>query len=184
MRRLLSLGCVLIGLAGHLQAQVAPELAVPAMGVVVVDTDELYRATLMGQRMAADLDDRARVLQLENDEITAALTAEEQSLTDRRPTLDPEVFRQEAAEFDTRVQGIRRTRDAAIATFEATRAAAPRQFLELVRNVLGALMLERGAVAVLDQRLVFLSLSTVDITQDAIARIDDTFGEGSAVPDQ
>ena len=113
MRRLLSLGCVLIGLAGHLQAQVAPELTAPAMGVVVVDTDELYRATLMGQRMAADLDDRARVLQLENDEITAALTAEEQSLTDRRPTLDPEVFRQEAAEFDTRVQGIRRTRDAA-----------------------------------------------------------------------
>ena len=45
-------------------------------------------------------------------------------------------------------------------------------------------MLERGAVAVLDQRLVFLSLSTVDITQDAIARIDDTFGDGSAVPDQ
>ena len=106
------------------------------------------------------------------------------TLTDRRPTLDPEVFRAQAAEFDMRVQGIRRTRDAAIATFEAERSASPRQFLELVRNVLGELMLERGAVAVLDQRLVFLSLGTVDITQDAIARIDDTFGDGRSLPAQ
>ncbi len=184
MWRFVAFGCVLIGLAGNLQAQDAPQRAAPATGVVVVDTEELYRATLMGQRMVADLEVRRLALQSENVEITKALTAEEQSLTDRRPALDPEVFRQEAAEFDVRVQGIRRTRDAASATFEADRAAAPRQFLELVRNVLGALMLERGAVAVLDQRLVFLSLGTADITQDAIARIDDTFGDGSAVPEQ
>ncbi|MCO4848941.1 MAG: OmpH family outer membrane protein [Yoonia sp.] len=184
MLRLLSVGCVLIGLAGQLQAQDNTPSGAPMTGVVVVDTDELYRATLMGQRMVADLDERARALQSENDEITKALTAEERSLTDRRPTLDPEVFRAQAAEFDMRVQGIRRTRDAAIATFEAERSASPRQFLELVRNVLGELMLERGAVAVLDQRLVFLSLGTVDITQDAIARIDDTFGDGRSLPAQ
>lgn len=182
MRRLLSLGCVLIGLAGNLQAQDVAPLGVPVTGVVVVDTDELYRATLMGQRIAADLEERARVLQLENEQITKALTEEEQSLTVRRPTMDPNVFRKEAAEFDVRVQGIRRTRDAAIATFEAERGAGPRQFLELVRNVLGELMLERGAVAVLDQRIVFLSLSTVDITKDAITRIDTTFGDGSGLP--
>ncbi|MFT5649210.1 MAG: Skp family chaperone for outer membrane protein [Yoonia sp.] len=184
MRRLLSVCCVLIGLASNAQAQNNTPLGVPVTGVVVVDTDELYRATRMGQRTAADLEERARALQSENDEITQALTAEERSLTDRRPTLAPEVFRAQAAEFDVRVQGIRRTRDAAIATFEADRDAAPRQFLELVRNVLGELMLERGAVAVLDQRIVFLSLSTVDITQDAIVRIDDTFGDGGGLPPQ
>ena len=45
-------------------------------------------------------------------------------------------------------------------------------------------MLERGAVAVLDQRIVFLSLSAADITQDAILRIDDIFGDGSSLPAQ
>jgi len=41
-------------------------------------------------------------------------------------------------------------------------------------------MLERGAVAVLDQRIVFLSLGTADITNDAVARIDLALGDGAA----
>jgi len=93
--------------------------------------------------------------------------------------MDPVDFRAAAAEFDQRVQGIRRARDAAIAKFEADRDAAPRQFLEQVRSVLGDLMIERNAVALLDQRVVFLSLSTVDITQDAVQRIDAILGDGS-----
>jgi Skp family chaperone for outer membrane proteins len=167
-----------------MQAQNTAPLGVQTSSVVVVDTEELYRATLMGQRAVADFDARARALRAENDSITAALTAEEQALTELRPTLEPEAFRAQAAEFDVRVQGIRRTRDAAIATFEAERDAGPRVFLERVRNILGDLMLERGAVAVLDQRIVFLSLSTVDITKDAIVRIDATFDDGSALEDR
>ena len=184
MLRVLSLGCFLIGLAGNVQAQDSSYLTVPMTGIVVIDTDELYRATQMGQRIAADLEDRARAIQSENEAITKVLTAEEQSLTDRRPLLDPKIFRAQAADFDLRVQSIRRTRDVAIETFEAERDAGPRQFLELIRNVLGELMLERGAVAVLDQRIVFLSLSAADITQDAILRIDDIFGDGSSLPAQ
>ena len=148
-------------------------------GVVVIDTDVLFRGTLMGQRISAEFEERARVLQAENERITAALTAEEKSLTERRPAMDPTVFRQEAADFDTRVQGIRRARDAAIAAFEAERDAAPRIFLEKVRQTIGDLMLERGAVVVLDQRIVFLSLSSADITSDAIKRIDETLGDGA-----
>ncbi len=167
---------------GAVSSVVAQDAGVVTASVVVVDTDELYRATLLGQRITADLEERARALQAENDKITAALTAEEQQLTESRPTMSVEDFRAAAAEFDERVQGIRRSRDAAIAAFEADRDAGPRLFLEQVRNVLGDLMLERGAVAVLDQRIVFLSLSSVDITQSAIARIDETLGEGT--PDQ
>ena len=147
--------------------------------VVVFDQDVLYRDTQLGQRITSDLERRARALQAENEQITADLTAEEQQLTELRPTMDPVDFRAAAAEFDQRVQGIRRARDAAIAKFEADRDAAPRQFLEQVRSVLGDLMIERNAVALLDQRVVFLSLSTVDITQDAVQRIDAILGDGS-----
>ena len=176
----------LIGfLAGPVAAQQLPALGVPVSQVVVVDTDELFRATLYGKRVAADLAERARALQVENDRITADLTAEEQSLTERRPDMDPAAFRAEAAEFDSRVQGIRRARDAAIAAFEADRDNAPRLFLERVRTTLGELMVERGAVAMLDQRIVFLSLSSVDITKAAIARIDASLGDGTVdAPDQ
>ena len=77
--------------------------------------------------------------------------------------------------------GVRRARDAAIAAFEADRDAGPRVFLEAVGTILGDLMLERGAVAVLDQRIVFLSHSSVDMTAAAVARIDAVLGDGSTV---
>ncbi len=168
-------GCLAIaGLPMAAQQVVGTDTA----DVVVVDTDELFRATIYGRRVAADLDMRARALQAENERITADLTLEEKSLTERRPNMDPAAFRVEAAEFDTRVQGIRRSRDAAIAAFEAERESAPRLFLERVRTTLGELMVERGAVVMLDQRIVFLSLSRVDITLPAIARIDAILGDG------
>lgn len=169
-------GCLAV-VGAPIAAQQVADTSVP--DVVVIDTDELFRATIYGKRLAADLDTRARALQAENERITADLTSEEKSLTERRPTMDPAEFRKEAAEFDTRVQGIRRARDAAIAAFEAERERAPRLFLERVRTTLGELMVERGAVALLDQRIVFLSLSSVDITQPAIARIDADLGDGS-----
>ena len=166
-------------LAAPSLAQQAPNLGVPVSNVVVIDTDELYRSTLFGKRLAADLDNRARALQAENEQITADLTAEEKSLTERRGAMDPAAFRADAAEFDTRVQGIRRARDAAIAAFEADRDNAPRLFLEQVRTTLGTLMIERGAVAILDQRIVFLSLSSIDITKEAITRINADLGDGT-----
>ena len=161
-------------------AQEALPLGQSTSSVVLIDTDELFRRTLMGKRISAEFETRARDLQAENERITTALTAEEKSLTERRPTMDPVAFRKEAAEFDTRVQGIRRARDAAIASFEAERDAAPRAFLEKIRRIVGDLMLERGAVAVLDQRIVFLSLGSADITNDAVARIDLVLGDGAA----
>ncbi len=148
-------------------------------GVVVVDTDELFRTTIYGKRVTSELETRARALQAENDRITADLTSEEKSLTERRPNMDPAAFRVEAAEFDARVQGIRRSRDAAIAAFETDRENAPRLFMERVRTTLGELMVERGAVVMLNQNMVLLSLSRVDITNAAIARIDADLGDGS-----
>jgi Skp family chaperone for outer membrane proteins len=179
MRMRLFLVWVFLGFCTVVQAQ-----NIRQTDLVVIDTEELFRATRIGQRMTADLEDRARVLRDENERITRALTEEEQSLSQRRPAMDPATFRAQAAEFDSRVQGIRRTRDAAIANFEAERDTAPRQFLDQVRSVLGDMMLERGAVAILDQRVVFLSLSTADITSDAVARIDATFGDGTAPAEQ
>lgn len=172
------------GVASHAYAQTGPEQGEPISAVVVIDTDQLFRGTMMGQRVLADLDERARELQAENERITTALTAEEKSLTERRATMDAVAFRREAADFDTRVQGIRRARDAAIATFEAERDGAPRAFIEKIRSLVGDEMIARGAVAVLDQRIVFLSLSNVDITDAVIARIDDVWGDGTTPPAQ
>ena len=131
----------------------------------------------------------AEALSAENDRIVEALTEEERSLTERRPRMTPEAFRAEAEAFDTKVQEIRRARDAKEVALQNARGTAREQFFEQTRGLIGGLMVERGGAVILDRRTVFLALSAIDITQDSITLIDATLmtdpggatGDGDAI---
>ena len=151
--------------------------------MLIVDTERLYLDSEYGQRIRVALDERARALQSENERIEQQLIAEEQSLTERRPAMSVEAFRAEAEAFDTKVQEIRRARDAAINALEQARIVARDQFYDDVRTVVGQLMLERGAVVLLDRRTVYLAVGSADITAEAVRRIDEALVEGEAQDD-
>jgi Skp family chaperone for outer membrane proteins len=146
--------------------------------VLIIDSERLFFETLYGRRITADMAERTAALQAENDAIVEDLTEEERSLTQRRATLSAEDFRAEAAAFDTRVQEVRRDRDAKNSELAAEALRARAEFEERVQAVVGALMLERGAVMVLEQRNVVLSVRAANLTDDAIARIDEVLGDG------
>ncbi len=160
-------------------------LALPAAAqptqpqILIIDSDRLFFETQYGRRIASDLAARTAELQAENDAIVAELTEEESSLTARRATMDPEAFRVEAAAFDAKVQEVRRDRDAKNGELAAEAAQARAAFEERVQEIVGTLMLERGATMVMEQRNVVLSVRTANITDDAIARIDATLGDGT-----
>lgn len=160
-------------------------LALPALAqqsgpqVLIIDSDRLFFETEYGRRIASDLADRTAELQAENDAIVAELTEEERSLTQRRATMDPEAFRAEAAAFDTKVQEVRRARDAKNGELAAEATQARAAFEERVQAIVANLMLERGATMVMEQRNVILSVRAANITDDAIARIDETLGDGT-----
>lgn len=159
---------------------VLPALAQPAPPqILIIDSDRLFFETQYGRRITADLAARTAELQAENDAIVAALTEEESSLTARRATMDPDAFRAEAAAFDAKVQEVRRDRDAKNGELAAEAAQARAAFEERVQEIVGTLMLERGATMVMEQRNVVLSVRTANITDDAIARIDETLGDGT-----
>lgn len=150
----------------------------PVMPVLIIDSERLFFETAYGRRIASDLAQRTTDLQAENDAIVAQLTEEERSLTQRRATLDPDTFRAEATAFDEKVQEVRRTRDAKNVELQAEATRARAMFEERVQAVVGSLMIERGAAMVLEQRNVVLSVRAANITDDAIARIDETLGDG------
>jgi Skp family chaperone for outer membrane proteins len=143
--------------------------------VLIVDSDRLFLETQYGRQIASDLAARTAAVQAENDAIVAALTEEERSLTQRRPGMDPAAFRIEAAAFDAKVQEVRRARGELAA--EAAKARA--MFEERAQAVIANLMLERGATLVMEQRNVILSVRTANITDEAIARIDQVLGQGT-----
>ena len=147
--------------------------------VLIVDSERLFVETLYGQRLSSELATQAAALQAENDRIVESLTLEERSLTVRRPEMDPQEFRAEAEAFDRKVQDVRRVRDAKNVELQVANAEARSRIEQRVQGIVANIMIERGAVLVLEQRNVVLSVRAANITDDAIVRIDAELGNGT-----
>ncbi len=147
--------------------------------VLIIDRDSLFTETLYGQRVLDEIQTKTDALAAENNRIADALTEEEQSIAARRPTMDPEAFRAEADAFDEKVVGIREAQNAKEAALQQELDASRAVFDSKVNPILGRLMQERGATALLGRRDVILYFGAIDITAPAIAAIDAELGDGT-----
>jgi Skp family chaperone for outer membrane proteins len=150
-----------------------------APSIVTVDVDSLFTQSQFGRRIGQLYTEGREALALENRRIAGALRDEELTLAQQRPDMEPDVFLAEAEAFDDKAQGIRRAQDAKERDLEETLTNGRDQFLEAARPILGQLMVDRGAFAILDRRSVLLSLGSIDVTEAALERIDAAMGDGS-----
>ncbi|MGR3486148.1 MAG: OmpH family outer membrane protein [Paracoccaceae bacterium] len=160
--------------------QLGPVRAAPeALSVAVIDLEALFARTLLGQRLRAEIVQATEELAAENRRIEARLTAEVQDLTERRATMEPEAFRAEAAEFEARVEAIRRAQDDKERALEGAASRARDLFGRTMRPVLTGLMAENGIGLLLDSRDVVIAATVVDLTDRAVAGIDAALGDGT-----
>ncbi|ADO42689.1 outer membrane chaperone Skp [Ketogulonicigenium vulgare Y25] len=161
--------------------QVEPQLRSP---ILTLDTERLYAESLFGQDVRIEYDRQGEALAAQNRQIEADLTAEEQSLTEARAAMEPTDFRAAADAFDAKVQQIRIEQDAKQEDLQDILTRGREQFLVLVTQDLIGLMAETGAAGVmaetgaaviLDRRSVFLSAGVVDVTDEAIERVNDGY---------
>ena len=180
MRRLRALALALAGLAAlPAPAQDLP-LGLPAQAILTVDQERLFAASAWGRRVAAETEAAAQALAAENRRLEAELSAEEQALTERRGTIPAEEFRAAADAFDAKAVDIRRNQDAKERDLLRGREAERQRFFATALPVMGQEMQDRGAVAILDRRSVFLAVDALDITDELIAAIDAQLGDGAA----
>lgn len=142
-------------------------------GVATIDPERLFTESRLGRKMTEEIEAAQRELAAENRRIEAALTAEERALTEQRASLPAEEFRALAEEFDRRVEEIRGAQDAKSRALNRRREEDRQRFLQTALPVLAQLLGEAGASVVLDRRAVFLSFDEIDITDRAIARLDE-----------
>ena len=157
-------------------------LTVPAVGqdaslslpppILTIDQDRLFAETRPGESVNAELEAKAAALAEENSRIEAELIGRERALTDQRPSLPPDEFRALADEFDADVQRIRAEQDEKARQITQERETARQQFVGDVAGIISGIVRERGALVVLDRRDVFLSADRIDITDEAIDRIN------------
>ncbi len=140
--------------------------------VLTIDRDRLLAETQSGSETISELEGLAQALAAENADIERALIAEESALTEQRATLPADEFRALADAFDQKVQQLRAEQDEKARQLNRQREEAPTQFFNEVAPILSEIVREKGAVVVIDLREVFLSVRGIDITDEAIARIN------------
>lgn len=148
--------------------------------IAVISPDELFHNSAFGRFAQARTDERRRALQAENQELEAALETEERDLTQRRQQMTPEAFRPLADAFDEKVKQIRANQEGKARDLLRDVDETRERFITAATPVLKQLMVELGAMVVLDRDQVVVSLDAVDITDRAISQIDASLGDGSA----
>lgn len=160
------------------QQPMAQERAPIKSPILTIDSERVFNESAFGMRVAQDVEAQGSALAAENRQIEADLGAEEQQLTTQRTAMDPEEFRVLADAFDKKVQDIR--------AVQAQKGRALNQLVDQEREVflngagpvLEELMRDTGAAVILERRSVFVSANAIDITDEAITRIDATLGSG------
>ncbi|GHE01348.1 hypothetical protein U879_15025 [Defluviimonas sp. 20V17] len=147
--------------------------------VLTLDRDRMFADSDFGKRVAAEVAAAQARLLAENHKKETALADEEKKLTDERKTVSPEAFEKLANAFDAKVQKIRRDQDAKNRIIQAWRQKERQRFYEAALPILGQLVRDSGAVAILNSQAVFLSFKSIDVTDRAIARLDATLGDGA-----
>lgn len=160
---------------------IAQEQSAPASGIVTFDSDRLFFESDFGKRVTREIETKGSELVSENRRLEAELAQAEQDLTDRRANMTPEEFRPLADAFDTRVQASRQEQATKSRALNAQLAQEREVFLRAATPILQELMVEVGAAVVLENRIVFYSAESSDITTAAINRLNLRLGDGTDV---
>lgn len=147
--------------------------------ILTIDSERAFRDSIFGKSVAAQVAIELAALEAENTGIQIELEAEEQKLTDLRATLDPEEFRLLADAFDAKVQETRASRARIARELNARFNEQQEVFLQAAEPVLERIMREAGAAVILERRSVYVSVTAIDITDEAISLLDETLGSGT-----
>ena len=158
---------------------VAQNIGTVVSPILTIESDRFFAQSAFGQRAAREIEAEGAIIAAENRKIEADLTAEEKALTDRRAGMEPEAFRVLADTFDEKVQTMRRTQDAKARALSQRNEADRMAFINAAGPVLEVLMQDAGAAVVLERRNVFLSANAIDVTDEAIRRMNAAIGDGS-----
>lgn len=175
--------------SGLAVAQITPQPGPPlSQGVaqlpfVTLDDDRLFAGSAWGKALLRRLEAEQTTLAAENRAIEARLADQERDLTARRPDLAPAEFRALADAFNAEVETWRGTQRAKEQALYQRHDAARLRFRDVANQVLAQLMSERGALAIISEDAIVLGFREIDITGDAVARLDALVGDGAGLPE-
>ncbi len=144
-----------------------------ASAVLIVDIERIYRESSAGRSIADAEAALVARTEAELSERRAALQAESEALTEGRGVIPQDEFRTREEAFRSAVAALRQFRRDRARAIQRAAAEARNDLKRALEPVLVAIMRERRAGVMLDARVVILSASALDITDEAIKRLDE-----------
>ena len=147
-----------------------------------IDDERLFRESQFGQRVAEEIDTASRALEAENDQLLEELTTREAELTEQRAHMTVEAFRAAANAFDAQADEVRRSQAEKRQRLVQFEESERRRFFGSTTQVLQDVLERVGGQVLIDARAVIIGLPGMDMTDDAIAAMDEAIGDGGPPP--
>lgn len=154
----------------------------PVLQLRTLDEERLFRGSAFGQRVESEIDAASRALEAENEQLLEQLTTREMELTEARASMPPFEFRAQAEAFDLEAEGIRRSQAEKRQRLSLYEESEQRRFFQLAAPILQQVLASEGAQVLIDSRAVIIGVSGMDMTEPAIAALNDSIGDGSPSP--
>lgn len=155
---------------------VAQSVDTPAAGAILfVNQERLLVESELGKRILAEETSERAALSAEGEAIATQLEADELALTELRQQVPPEEFRQQADAFNLRVEQIRAEQFAKDQAQAAKSETRRRAFFNIAGQVLGDILRQSRASAIMDRRAVLLFDTGLEVTDQAIVALDLVF---------
>ena len=155
-----------------------PLLAEEKSVLFTVDMSKLLRSSDFGKNIIANNNAARQNLQNENNDLEEKLLIEEKELSELRKTLSIDEFRPKALEFDKKVTIIRKGQREKEENLNKKVRREETDFFKKIYPILYELLIERGGLVLVDQRNAILWDNSVDLTDDAIALINQSLVSG------
>ena len=165
----------LVTTVGYVSAQTAN---LPSTSVIIIDKQRVLSETLYGQRLMAEMRQMEQLQIADNKRLLQELELEEARLTEQRSSMDADEFRVLAVNFDEKVQFISNQQQAKNQTRMEQRRKDPMKLMAATGPVFETLMRDTGADAIIEQRYAFIWNDAINLTDEAIERIDAFLGDG------
>lgn len=162
---------------GDLDAGEAPDpgdiaLGAGAPAILTISVDRILAESRAGAAIAAQAEALSIAIQTDVETRREALRVEELELAADRGGLDRATFDARAAAFRARVTALRAERAERLSALQRAVAAAEASLRATLEPILVSILTERGAMLLLDERQVVLSARALDVTDEAISRLD------------
>lgn len=154
--------------------EVGPVAPVP---VLIVDMQRLKNDTAAGRDMFSKTAEIRKRIQAGIAEREQNLRKEERRLAEERGDLSPEAFRERVRAFEQQVFSNREFSERENRRLQQVLSRASGLLRERATAVLATIMRERGAEVLLDSTQIVLSADRLDITDEAIRRLDEILPE-------